>query len=399
MEFQDREGRNDSLKLEFENYLKREKMKKRKKTKGQPPLAPQLGAPEAELLEIIDSAISENNYNQASGKRHTSTPPAGLTSLPESIKWIARGCTNPHYVRCLYGDQDIVHEILHEAQGKGDRKYHVKWKDTIVLRKYLDMFEKEGYKTESQRPLADDEYISLSNREQWIVASWKPTYEPADSIGNSEQIQQLLAEMKANLKPSQQELGPARRDADLTDDRQIQGKWIDSSHRCAHPILQEPRLRDLIKLDPMTRVNPDKDVQPTGQFEICDASETMGAIYSPEGAFLGSMRKKRIETLAQAYRKEVGDFPQAIAKLIARYKDGSKAGTHTFAYRNCYTAPPSLTTAHGRGQSVMTGSMLLVLEFITQQEEFLTPSTPEDLVPQTLSHALSLPQSPPSSNS
>ena len=148
------------------------------------------------------------------------------------------------------------------------------------------MFEKEGYKTESQRPLAEEGYISLTNREQRRVASWKPTYEPADSIGNSEQIQQHLAEMKAKLKPSQQELGPARKDGDLTDDRQIQGNWIDSSHRCAHPILQEPHLRDLIKLDPMTRVNPDKGVQPTGRLEICNASETMSAVYSPEGAFL-----------------------------------------------------------------------------------------------------------------
>ena len=118
---------------------------------------------------------------------------------------------------------------------------------------------------------------------------------------NSEQIQQFLARMRAKMKPSQQELGPAipaRRDADLTDDGQIQGNWIDSSHRDAHPILQEPRLRDLIKLDPMTRVNPDKDVQPTGQFEIYNASETMSAIYSLEGAFLGSMRKRRFFHLA-----------------------------------------------------------------------------------------------------
>ena len=106
----------------------------------------------------------------------------------------------------------------------------------------------------------------------------------------------------------------------------------------SNPADQVPRLRDLIKLDPMTRVNPDNDVQPTGQFEIYDASETMSAIYSPEGAFVGSMRTKRIETLAQAYWKEVSDFPQAIAKLIARYKDGSKAGIHTIAYKNCYTA-------------------------------------------------------------
>ena len=83
------------------------------------------------------------------------------------------------------------------------------------------MFEQEGYRAKSQRPLADDKYLSLTDREQWIVASWKPRYEPADSIGDSEQIQQFLAEMIAKLEPSQQVLGPARRDADMTDDRQI----------------------------------------------------------------------------------------------------------------------------------------------------------------------------------
>ena len=124
----------------------------------------------------------------------------------------------------------------------------------------------------------------------------------------------------------------------------------------------------------MTRVNPDKDMQPTGQFEIYDASETMGAIYSPEGALLGSMRKKRIETLAQAYRKEVGYFPQAIAKLIARYKDGSKAGTHTIAYKNCYTAPPSLTTALISAMGATTELFATPLEFNPKLKQYSAPS-------------------------
>ena len=101
---------------------------------------------------------------------------------------------------------------------------------------------------------------SLTNTKQWRVASWTPSYEPADSKNDSEQ--QLSAEMRANMKRCQHELGPvgpAKRGTDLTDDRQIQGNWIDSSHKCAHPILQELHLRVLIKLDPMTRVNPGKD--------------------------------------------------------------------------------------------------------------------------------------------
>ena len=52
------------------------------------------------------------------------------------------------------------------------------------------------------------------------------------------------------------------RSTDLTDNRQIQGNWIDLSHRSALPILQEPQLSDLIKLDPRAKL--DKDVQPAG---------------------------------------------------------------------------------------------------------------------------------------
>ena len=67
--------------------------------------------------------------------------------------------------------------------------------------------------------------------------------------------------MRAILKPSQKECGLAKGNADMTDGRQIQGNWVDFSRKCAHPVLQEPHLRDLIKLDHMTRVNPEIDVQ------------------------------------------------------------------------------------------------------------------------------------------
>ena len=181
-----------------------------------------------------------------------------------------------------------------------------------------------------------------------IVARWHPTYEPAGSSGNSEQIQQLLAEMRAKLKPSQQGWGPAMREADLTDDRQDQGNWIDSSHGYAHLIPQKPHLRQLIKLDLMIRVDPDKDVQPIGHLKFdrlevqilktCNASETTSAICNPKGVLSRSMSIDR--ACWNTTSPVVGHFPQAMAKPIARYKDESKPGTHTAAYKYCYTAPP-----------------------------------------------------------
>ena len=99
----------------------------------------------------------------------------------------------------------------------------------------------------------------------------------------------------------------------------------------------------------------------------------MSAIYSPEGAFLGSMRKKRIETLAQAYRNELGDLPQAIAKLIARYKDGSISGKHTIAYKKCYTAPPSLTTALISALGATTGLFATPFDFNPKMKHYSAP--------------------------
>ena len=121
----------------------------------------------------------------------------------------------------------------------------------------------------------------------------------------------------------------------------------------------------------MIRVNPDKDVQPAGQFKIYHASETISAVYSPEGEFFGSMRTKRNETLLQAHQNttssELCDFLKAIADLIAGYRDGSKFGSHTVADKDCYTALPSLTTALISALGATTGLSATLFDFNPKQ--------------------------------
>ena len=86
------------------------------------------------------------------------------------------------------------------------------------------------------------------------------------------------------MKPGRRDRGHIRRDTDLIDDRQIQGKWIVYFHQCAKPTLREPRLTNLIKF--VTRSSPNKDEQPAAHFEIHYASEVTDVMYSSEGAFL-----------------------------------------------------------------------------------------------------------------
>ena len=68
MEIQRRESRYDSLELEVGAYLKKETVKKCKKTKGQLPLAAQQRASEADTLYEIDRVISKDNSGPAPKK-------------------------------------------------------------------------------------------------------------------------------------------------------------------------------------------------------------------------------------------------------------------------------------------------------------------------------------------
>ena len=51
------------------------------------------------------------------------------------------------------------------------------------------------------RLCSDDGYARLTNRECLVIVSWKFTCESAKSMGTSEQIQDLLADMRA--KPTE----------------------------------------------------------------------------------------------------------------------------------------------------------------------------------------------------
>ena len=65
----------------------------------------------------------------------------------------------------VYGGQDMMHKILHEAQGKGECKYHVKWRNAIILKEHLAIFKKDGDESKSHRPFSGDNYAGLTNKE------------------------------------------------------------------------------------------------------------------------------------------------------------------------------------------------------------------------------------------
>ena len=75
----------------------------------------------------------------------------------------------------------------------------------------------------------------------------------------------------------------------------------------------------------MTIVNPDKYVQANGNSELYNASETMTAIHSPEGAVPWSHVQEKIQTLLQAHRNtsssQSDNLPPAVTKHLLASAD------------------------------------------------------------------------------
>ena len=64
---------------------------------------------------------------------------------------------------------------------------------------------------------------------------------------------------------------------------------------------------------------------------------------------------------------------QALAKLIARYKNGSKSGAHTVAYKNCYTTLPSFTTALITSLGATTELLATPFDFNPRMKQYSAP--------------------------
>ena len=84
------------------------------------PAASQQDASEVDVLKETDRALSEDHENKSKEATHQQSHSRldyySLASLYKLIKWTAQRCTSPHSIRCLFGEQYIVHKILHQAQ-------------------------------------------------------------------------------------------------------------------------------------------------------------------------------------------------------------------------------------------------------------------------------------------
>ena len=127
----------------------------------------------------------------------------------------------------------------------------------------------------------------------------------------------------------------------------------------------------------MTKVNSDRDARPTGEFEVYTLSGKLSAVYSPDGRFQGSINSARLSTLSQAYTDrtdhKAGNFPQALASLLARYKDGHGSSHHTIQHKHCLSAPTGLDNKLTAALSITTELLALPLDFNPNMKSYCAP--------------------------
>ena len=378
LDYQKREMQNDDLMEKFEAYLAKDKSKKQ--MTGDQTCSSEAQATQVEhgsetqseeddsdtqseendsesdfeeeiltdVLQIVDEALNETNYRGGTKR----CPPKGITDLTDFVRWIVLKSTNDKHIRSLYSHQERLLDILHRESIAGKDGCMVQWGDTIILERHLKYYNKINYHAKSTRALKPTENSNLKNRSQWIIVTWQTAHEPLAVIEKAPNGPVLFKRMEERMKLQGAHLREghlARKDADVTDIMSIQGNWVPTENRSIDNLLCAPHLRGLIHLDPMNKVNPDKDVAPTGQFEIYDLNEKLKSIYTPEGKFQGVIHADRLSILKRSYHasndSKPNNFPQAIAMLLQRYQDKHKEGKYITMAKNHVGTPTALLKA------------------------------------------------------
>ena len=162
LEFQERESREVKT---FKEYLKMDTNKKAKKTKSKSQAARQQSTASssaqkatctesdqayketcAQILQVVDQAcVGQESGPAPRGQQYNQSLPDGIHTLTEFTAWIANRCTNLEYIRCRRdSSQEVVQEILNKESKRGKIGYVTKWRDTVVLKKHVELYAKHN---------------------------------------------------------------------------------------------------------------------------------------------------------------------------------------------------------------------------------------------------------------
>ena len=379
-EHQEREARADDLVKKFEQYLRPSRSKRQKASEPSPRIEECQDETEyvlsgEDLRKLIDQARSgQKTYKSSS----CDVPPSGLKHLEDFVKWIVLDCNDMNYIVCLYSPQERLQEVLHQEMKKKQKGYVVQWQPTTILCKHVENYKQFDYTAQDLEPIENGK----TGPYDWVRVSWNTRFEPEEVLGRSDHTIKLIKDMEKRMKVVANRVHAhalcyARKDKHITNNMAIQGNWIPRETRSPHPLLSEPWLQKKIVLDPMNKVNPDKDVPATGAFEVYHITDRQYAIYAPNGSYQGTMNTERLRLLYQAYSKPAifnsGQFPEAVAKLLRRYKDGHMSKTYKTIHKYQIATPNPVLRAVTNAFQITTELFASPLNFSSESTVYCSP--------------------------
>ena len=248
---------------------------------------------------------------------------------------------------------------------KGALLYKLRWQSTLPL-KYAPLLESEG-NGGTYSKVDSKLYGPRVSVLCWHV-DWHDTWEP-EAMHNQPEFAALfqaympMAAMKqAGMK--------MRSDLHLTN-LQKQGHGHRPPNQAELSLSRQPELAAQICINTTRTVDPDRDLEGTGQFHLQEdpSKADLASIHSPTGAFMGTITKTRLQTLQTAYAQAEGarpPFAEAVAALLARYQDASPTqSSRRTKSSNHWATPDKLMTGLTQSLSLTTERFASPLNFST----------------------------------
>ena len=331
--------------------------------------------------------------SMSAGKRRPRTEPQTiLDELLNSLPVLANSaayehhlrheCTDPNVICIIYDAVSQISEVLLERYVKGQREYLVRWEPHEIENQHESGFNKNGYFCRKEPT-----QLNPDGGDGRSMAYWHDTWEPEGTVIDNPQGQEALQRYQFERAASQQARPTHRKDAALSNEAR-QGYWPVLQQKVVHSLALEPHLSDLIHIDPLNPIHPDRDIKPTRQFEIAQRTDdgTMTDVYGPNGKVLGSLTTERASILQKAYCQVHNDtakgsqatnrtnasFAHAVAGLLTRYQEGHVSGEARTKLKNHWATPDKYMQALIQGLSLETERFASPLNFTPSMRQYFS---------------------------
>lgn len=294
----------------------------------------------------------------------------------------------------LYGEQNHMWRVLAKCKRSGQVHYQVMWQPTFMLMCHVDEYRKIQYAPESmERVTQFGPQVA-----KWLkLVSLKASWEPRESVIDHSHLEMdMLAIEAGELEKAARRPWPRGSDPNFPN-LERQSFFHPEECQTDDLLATEPHLGRYISINTGQTVNPDLDIYPTGLFTIApvrvssDAETgqpTQFAIHDPEGQALSTITEGRLRLLFarfNAHQEAQGrvpgslDFPEALAKLMYRYKEGCTSEKYIVRMRNYWTTPDSLMRSIAAGLSATQERFACPLNFSPSFKKYYSPF-PEDCI-------------------